>query len=159
MTATFNGRDELLRRVGEPLGVTDWEPVRPEDIAAFGRATKALEPIHFDTPEAHGLFGGPVAPGYYTLSLSSHFLSELIDVHGLVGINYGVDRVRFPAPVPVGSRVRAAGRLVGAEPYGDGAMTRVELVYESDAGDDPVCVAVVVSLLLPDVASVVEARR
>jgi acyl dehydratase len=150
MAALFRGRDDLLARVGEDLGVTDWEPVRPEDIASFASATRAFEAIHFDSPQAPRIFDTPVAHGYLVLSLATHFLSELVDIHGLVGINYGLDRVRFPAAVPVGSRVRATGTLMAAEHFRDGAKMTVELTFECDATEKPPCVATVLSLLLPD---------
>lgn len=147
--------DSISGLISSPLvdlGVTDWIPVSRTDVVDFARVTRAPEWIHVDEPRARreSPFGTTVAHGYLTLSLATFFVTQLLQVDGLgLGVNYGLDRVRFPAPTRVGSRVRAAGALVSADAEPVGARTVVELVYECDAADKPVCVAQVVSLLLP----------
>lgn len=101
----------LPDRVGEDLGVTSWQTVTQADIQMFAHATRAHEWIHVDVERcaAESPFGRTVAHGYLTLSLATVFVTELLggEDQGVIGVNYGLDRVRFPAPVPVGSRVRA----------------------------------------------------
>lgn len=151
MTLRFANADEVVAAVGTSLGTTEWEPVSSDDVAAFGHATRALEPVHFDGPAAEASpYGVPVVHGYLTLALATHFLIELVDIHGFIGINYGVDRARFPAAVPVGARLRATGTLLAAERFGDGIKTSIELVYECDATEKPPCVATVLSVLIPE---------
>lgn len=142
----------LPERVGQDLGTTRWERITQHDVQRFADVTRAHEWIHVDTERAarESPFGTTIAHGYLTLSLATAFVSELLgESDCVVGINYGLDRVRFPAPVPVGSRVRARGTLRSATAYGPGMRTVVELVYEIDGADRPPCVAEVVSMLLP----------
>jgi acyl dehydratase len=150
--ATFATLDEVLGAAGSDLGVTRWHTVTQEAVQHFAEATNAHEWIHVDVERARreGPFGTTVAHGYLTLSLATPFLTELLDVRGgAVGVNYGIDRARFPAPVPVGRRVRARGVLRSAERGGGGVRTVVELTFEVEGGERPPCVAEVVSLLLP----------
>ena len=142
----------LPERVGQRLGTSRSELITQQDVQWFADATRAHEWIHVDPQRAarEGPFGTTVAHGYLTLSLATPFVTELLGVgDGVVGINYGLNRVRFPAPVPVGSRVRAHGTLRSATPDGPGMRTVIELVYEVEGGDRPPCVAEVVSVLLP----------
>lgn len=137
---------------GRPLGSSEWVTLSQEDVAAFAGATRAEEWIHVDEERARreSPFGTTVAHGYLTLSLATHVLTEMLEVDGYgLGVNYGLDRVRFPAPVPVGARVRATGTLLAAEDDARGVRTTTELVFTCDGADRPVCVAEVVSLLLP----------
>jgi acyl dehydratase len=142
----------LPERVGQDLGTSRWELIAQQDVQWFADATRAHEWIHIDTQRAarESPFGTTVAHGYLTLSLATAFVTELLGAgDAVVGINYGLNRVRFPAPVPVGSRVRAHGTLRNVTPDGPGMRTVVELVYEVEGGDRPPCVAEVVSMLLP----------
>jgi acyl dehydratase len=142
----------LPQRVGQNLGTSSWELITQQDVQWFADATRAHEWIHVDTQRAAqaGPFRTTVAHGYLTLSLATSFVTELLGADdSVMGINYGLDRVRFPAPVPVGSRVRAHGTLRSATPDGPGMRTVIELVYEVEGGDRPPCVAEVVSVLLP----------
>ena len=142
----------LPDRVGQDLGTSRWELITQQDVQGFADATRAHEWIHIDTERAarESPFRTTVAHGYLTLSLATAFVTELLGARdGVVGINYGLNRVRFPAPVPVGSRVRAHGTLRSVTPDGPGMRTVVELVYEIEGGDRPACVAEIVSVLVP----------
>ena len=121
------------------------------DVLKFADATRAREWIHTDPQRArNGPFGVPVAHGYLTLALATFFQTELLEFGpSLVGVNYGVASARFPAPVPVGSRVRAFGRLVSARHRQGGARLHVQLTYELDRDSKSPCVAEVISLALP----------
>src|SRR4051794_38162478 len=102
----FHSVDELLDAVGRDLGQTRWYTITQEHVAKFADATRAHEWIHLDVERAkrEGPFGGTVAHGYLTLSLATSFITELMGLPGAVGVNYGLNRVRFPAPVPVGNQ-------------------------------------------------------
>ena len=147
----FSSLDELLDAEGADLGWTSWQRISQDDVQRFADATRAHEWIHVDVDRAknEGPFGTTVAHGYLTLSLATCFITELLVLPGAIGVNYGLNRVRFPAPVPVGSRVRAHGLLHSAERKGPGVQTVVELTYETDAHDSAPCVAEVVSLAVP----------
>ena len=152
MALRFDSLEQLLAASRAELGRTDWVTVSQDDVASFADATRAHEWIHTDPERAarEGPFGTAVAHGYLTLALATHFQTQLLQSPpGFVGINYGLERVRFPAPVPVGSRVRALGELVGATPFAAGARTLVRLTYECDATEKSPCVADVVSLVVP----------
>src|SRR5215510_1313693 len=114
---TFDSLDDLKAAVGTELGPTDWITISQEQIDAFAAATLDNQWIHVDTERAkNGPFGAPIAHGYLTMSLASHFMSELVRVSGIsMGINYGANKVRFPSPVPVGSRLRGRGEIVAAD--------------------------------------------
>src|SRR4051794_34928686 len=114
MAKVFASPSDLAASVGADLGVTDWLTVTQDQVDKFADATLDHQWIHTDTERArNGPFGGPIAHGYLTLSLASHFLAQLATVENIaMGINYGVDRVRFPSPVPVGSRIRGRGEVV-----------------------------------------------
>lgn len=149
--AVFASFDELLSSIGKDLGTTSWHTISQEDVDKFADATRAHEWIHLDLDRARneGPFGTTVAHGYLILSLATAFLTELLSLDGdAVGVNYGLDRVRFPEPVPVGSRVRARGVVRDARPHGEGVRVVVELTYEREGGSKPPCVAEVVSLIL-----------
>jgi acyl dehydratase len=105
---TINGIDELKTRVGDELGVSDWRDVTQADIDKFAEVTGDDQWIHVDPERAKDTpFGGTIAHGYFTLSLAPVFSYELFELTGIaMGINYGANKVRFPAPLPVGSKVR-----------------------------------------------------
>jgi acyl dehydratase len=143
----------LPARVGEDPGSTGWQTLSQADIQMFADATRAHEWIHVDVERCaqESPFASTVAHGYLTLSLATAFVTELLggEEQGVLGVNYGLDRVRFPAPIPVGARVRAHGTLRSAIQQGDGVRTVVELIYEVQGAERPPCVAEVVSLLIP----------
>ncbi len=118
----FANLDEVQAGVGRHLGHSDWLEITQERIDTFAEATGDHQWIHVDAKRAaDGPFGTTIAHGYLTLSLSNLFLPQIVDVQGIsMGINYGVNKVRFPAPVPVGSRVRAGAELAAADPIAGG---------------------------------------
>ena len=140
---TINGIDELKTRVGDELGVSDWRDVTQADIDAFAEVTGDDQWIHVDPERAKDTpFGGTIAHGYFTLSLAPVFSYELFELTGVaMGINYGTNKVRFPAPLPVGSRVRMRMALQDVQDIPGGAQLTMLLTFERDGGDKPVCVA------------------
>jgi acyl dehydratase len=144
MAATvINGLDELKSRLGEELGVSDWVEVTQEAIDAFAQATGDHQWIHVDPERAKETpFGGTIAHGLYTLSLGPRFSYELFEIAGVAfGLNYGYDKVRFPAPLPVGSRVRMRATLSAVDEVPGGLQFTVTQTFEREGGDKPVCVA------------------
>lgn len=140
---TLTGLDEVKQRVGDELGVSDWHEVTQEAIDAFAEVTGDDQWIHVD-PEraAQTPFGGTIAHGYYTLSLGPMFSYRMFTIEGFAfGLNYGLNRVRFPAPLPVGDSVRMRAVLASVEEIAGGAQITVELTFERAGGDKPVCVA------------------
>jgi acyl dehydratase len=143
----FNSPDELRAGVGEQLGYSDWLEVEQKRIDLFAEATGDHQWIHVD-PEraASGPFGTTIAHGYLTLSLLPTFVPQVLRVEGMkMGINYGANKVRFPAPVPVGSRLRATAVLQNVEDAGGGVQVTALVTVEREGGDKPVCVAESVS--------------
>ena len=140
---TLNGLDEVKAHVGEELGVSEWHEVTQEDINRFAEVTGDDYWIHIDVERAkHGPFGGTIAHGYYTLSLAPMFSYRLFSFSGFAfGVNYGVNRVRFPAPMPVGGKVRMRAKLAAVDDIPGGAQITTELTFEREGGDKPVCVA------------------
>jgi acyl dehydratase len=140
---TINGIDELKTRVGDELGVSDWRDVTQADIDAFAEVTGDDQWIHVDPERAKDTpFGGTIAHGYFTLSLAPVFSYELFEMTGVAfGINYGTNKVRFPAPLPVGSRVRMRMALQDVTDIPGGAQLTMLLTFEREGGDKPVCVA------------------
>jgi acyl dehydratase len=138
------GRRDVIE-TGTRLGPSDWVEVGQERIDEFARATDDFQSIHVD-PEAAaaGPFGTTVAHGFLTLSLLVPMLYEVMPPHDGVTVNYGVNRVRFPAPLPSGSRIRATFETLAVE---DGRVTLAATV-EREGGDKPVCVAELVLLLV-----------
>jgi len=143
MTRTIATPDALLDMVGSDLGTSDWVEIPQSDVDAFARATKDEQWIHVD-PEraATGPFGRTIVHGYMTLSMLVPLLHNAFQVDGVaMGINYGLNRVRFPAPTPVGSRVRVHAELVAAERVSGGVQATVDATVEAEGVDKPVCVA------------------
>lgn len=148
MTTRFDSGDEILAAVGRELGISEWLEITQERINLFADATDDHQWIHVDPQRAaEGPFGACVAHGYLTLSLASRFLPEILEVPGMkMGVNYGCDKVRFPAPVPVGSRVRGRSELVAADTTKDGAVqATIRVTVEIEGGDKPACVADTIS--------------
>jgi acyl dehydratase len=133
--------DEL--RPGLEVGPSSWVEVPQSRIDAFAEATEDRQSFHIDPDAAaRGPFGTTVAHGYLTLALLPALSYELLPVDATI-VNYGLDRVRFPAPVPAGSRVRASFRVEAVEPVAGGVQATMTATVERDGGDRPVCVAVV----------------
>jgi acyl dehydratase len=140
---TITGLDELKRHEGEDLGTSDWHEVTQKDVDAFADVTGDHQWIHVDPERAKDTpFGGTIAHGYYTLSLAPRFSEQILTLEGFAfGINYGLNKVRFPAPLPVGSRVRMHAKVASVEPIPGGAQLALELTFEHEGGEKPVCVA------------------
>ncbi len=140
---TVTDLDELRARIGEELGVSDWHAVTQEAIDDFARITGDHQWIHVDPKRATQTpFGGTIAHGYYTLSLHPMFSAQLISFEGFsFAVNYGLNRVRFPAPLPVGNRVRMRLALVDVEDVLGGAQITLKLTFEGEGALKPVCVA------------------
>lgn len=134
---------ELQGRVGEELGVSDWVTVDQAQIDAFANATGDHQWIHIDPVRAAaGPFGATVAHGFLTLSLLPLMGASAFQVSDTrMGVNYGLNRVRFPAPVPVGSRLRGHFKLLRYEPLDGGAQLTTEVTMEREGSTKPVCVA------------------
>lgn len=148
MATVFDSADAILAAVGKTLGESDWLTVEQERIEKFAEATNDHQWIHVDPVKAKaGPFGACIAHGYLTLSLTSFFLPQIIEVRGLkMGVNYGVDKVRFPAAVKTGTRIRGKGELVAAERTKDGGVQAViRVTVEAEGGAKPVCVADTIS--------------
>ena len=147
MTAVFRSVEELAAAVGTKLGPTDWLTIEQSRVDACADATGDHQWIHVDVERAGaGPFGGTIAHGYLTLSLCSLFLPQLmrVEMSGM-GINYGLDRVRFTAPVLVGSRIRAVGEIVSVTPVTGGVQVVVRVTVEIEGGARPACVADTIS--------------
>ncbi|CAL9618757.1 MaoC family dehydratase [Streptomyces sp. enrichment culture] len=144
---TFTSPDELRAAVGEQLGYTDWLEIDQKRIDLFAEATGDHQWIHVDPEKAAaGPFKTTIAHGYLTLSLLPLFGPQLIRVEGVkMGVNYGTNKVRFPSPVPVGSRLRATAKITGVEDVTGGVQVAVAFTVEREGGDKPVCVAESVS--------------
>ncbi|QLQ11563.1 MAG: MaoC family dehydratase [Nocardioidaceae bacterium] len=148
---TFNGIEELEQAVGTHLGYSSWHTVTQEQIDLFAQSTGDHQWIHVD-PEraAQGPFGSTIAHGYLTLSMVPMLAWEIYTVQNIrMGINYGANKLRFPASVPVGSRVRAGVELLSVAPGGGGYQVVAKVTVEREGGDKPVCVVETVSVMVP----------
>lgn len=151
MTTVFKTPEELLTKVGERLGETEWMEIDQDRINLFADATGDHQWIHVDPVKAKdGPFGACIAHGYLTLSLVNYFLPQIIDVQGIsMGVNVGLDRVRFPSPVAVGSKIRGVGELVSAEEMKGGIQSVVRVTVEIEGHDKPACIADTISRYFP----------
>jgi acyl dehydratase len=141
---TVTGLDELQTLTGRDLGHSSWLEITQDRLNTFADATGDHQWIHVDPERARsGPFHGTIAHGYLTLSLVIPLFSELLEIRGIrMGINYGLDKVRFPHPVPVGSKIRLAARVAGVEPVaGDGVQMALDFTVEIDGVEKPACVA------------------
>jgi acyl dehydratase len=140
---TITGLDELKKAEGDQVGPSEWHEVTQDAIDTFADVTGDHQWIHVDPERAKETpFGGTIAHGYYTLSLAPRFSEEILKLDGFsFAVNYGLDKVRFPAPLPVGSKVRMAARLADVSDIPGGAQIKLELTFEREGGDKPVCVA------------------
>ena len=152
MTTVFETPNDLLGAIGKHLGYSDWLEITQDRIDKFAEATGDHQWIHVDPERAkNGPFGTTIAHGYLTQSLVNYFLPQIIDVRGIsMGVNYGTDKVRFPAPVPVGSRIRAGAELVKAEEVTGGVQSVVRVTVEIEGGDRPACVVDTISRYFPE---------
>jgi acyl dehydratase len=144
VTTTVRSVAELESLVGKHLGYSDWREITQQRINTFADATDDHQWIHVDAEgAAAGPFGTTIAHGFLTLSLIIPMWSEILHFDGVrLAINYGLNRVRFPAPVPVGSRIRTGATLVSVEAVGDdSAQIIVDFVVEREGGDKPCCIA------------------
>lgn len=151
MTLTVPTPADLAAHVGEALGPTDWVTMEQDRIDQFAEATGDHQWIHVD-PEraAAGPFGAPIAHGYLTLSLANLFLPELLLVEQFsMGVNVGVEKVRFPNPVRVGSRMRGTGEIVSVTEVGEGVQVVVRITIEIEDQPKPACVVDTVSRFFP----------
>jgi acyl dehydratase len=147
---TFTSPEELTAAVGEHLGYSDWRQVDQAQVNMFADATGDHQWIHVDTEKAaQGPFGTTIAHGYLMLSMLPALMSDVYRIQGVrMGINYGLNKVRFPAPLPTGSKVRAGGKLISVERMPDGAYQVVnEATLEREGGEKPCCVAQTIARL------------
>jgi acyl dehydratase len=142
MSITVNGLDELKKLAGSDLGTSEWIEVTQERIDTFADATGDHQWIHVDPEKAkEGPFGAPIAHGYLTLSLFIPLFTELLDVQGVTTkVNYGLNKVRFPSPVKVGSRIRLVAKLAEVEDVPGGVQITVEGALEIEGGSKPAAV-------------------
>jgi len=140
---TFAKLADLQPLVGQHIADSDWIEVTQERIQLFADATNDHQWIHVDVERAKaGPFGAPIAHGFMTLSLLPEMGASAMEVlDARMGVNYGLNRVRFPAPVPAGSRVRGRFKLLGFETIEGGAQLTFEVLMEREGSDKPVCVA------------------
>ncbi len=140
----FTSVDELRAAIGEELGAGDWLEIDQKRVDLFADATGDHQWIHVDPEKAAaGPFGTTIAHGYLTLSLLPVLVPRLMRVEGVrMGINYGVNKVRFPSPLPVGSRVRATGVITEVTEVGEGCVQlTMRVTIDREGGEKPVCVA------------------
>ena len=143
---TINGVDEMKALVGEHLGYSPYVEITQEQVNLFADATGDHQWIHIDVERAKaGPFGGPIAHGYLTLSLGPSLYSQIVEISGFsMGVNYGTNKVRFPSPVPVRSRLRLGARLLSVDDIAGGVQASVEFTFEVEGASKPSCVAEVV---------------
>ncbi|GAA4545277.1 MaoC family dehydratase [Pseudonocardia xishanensis] len=137
-----DGLDGLRQAVGAPLGPTAWLRIDQGRVDAFAEVTGDHQWIHVDPERARdSAFGGTIAHGYLTLSLCNFFLPQLLTVQSVsMGVNYGSDKVRFPSPVRVGSRIRGRGEILGCEDVRGGVQATIRVTAEVEGVDKPACV-------------------
>jgi acyl dehydratase len=140
---SFETIAEMQPLVGQEIGLSDWITVTQERIQLFADATRDHQWIHLDAERAKaGPFGTTIAHGFFTLSLLPEMSASALEVRETrMGVNYGLNKVRFPAPVPSGSRLRGRFKLIGYEPLEGGAQLTVQVTMEREGSDKPVCIA------------------
>jgi acyl dehydratase len=147
MTTTVQGIAGLEAKVGEHLGYSDYVEITQEQVNLFADATGDHQWIHVDPERAKGgPFGGPIAHGYLTLSMGPRLMPEILRVEGVkMAVNYGAGKVRFPSPVPVGSKLRLGAELVSVERVGGGgAQVTMLFTFEVEGAPKPSCVAEII---------------
>ncbi|GII64282.1 putative enoyl-CoA hydratase 1 [Sphaerisporangium krabiense] len=147
----FGNVQELKESVGETFGPTEWRTVTQEQVNLFADATDDHQWIHVDVERAaEGPFGGTIAHGYLSLSLLPAFLQELVEVKDIqMAVNFGLNKVRFPRPVPVGARVRATAELAAVKNSPAGRLTTLNVTVEVEGERRPACTAEVLLLYVP----------
>lgn len=152
MARIFTKPSELLEAVGEQLPASDWLTIDQQRINLFADATGDHQWIHVDPDKAKdGPFGKCIAHGYLTLSLVNLFLPQMIGVQGIsMGVNVGCEKIRFPSPVPVDSRIRGVGEIVSAEEMKGGVQSVVRISVEIEGSDRPACVVDTISRYFPE---------
>jgi acyl dehydratase len=144
---TVDGIEGVKTLVGKDLGTSDWIEITQEKVNLFADATGDHQWIHVDPERAkkESPFGGPIAHGYLTLSLAPLFLPQLMNFTGFgMGVNYGCEKVRFPSPVPVGSKLRAGAVVDEVTEIKGGVQMQVTVTFEVEGGTKPACVATIV---------------
>ena len=137
----FDGIDEVRAAIGRHLGHSEWSEVTQEQVNQFADATGDHQWIHVDVERAKREIGGPIAHGYLTLALTNLFLPQVVEVRNVsMGLNYGTGKVRFPSPVPVGSRLRAGVELTAVDDIKGGIQTTMVITVEREGSDKPACV-------------------
>ena len=152
MTLTVATPADLADHVGDSLGPTEWITVDQDRIAQFAEATGDHQWIHVDVERAtaESPFGGPIAHGYLTLALANLFLPQLVVVEQFsMGVNVGLDKVRFPSPVPAGTKIRGTGEVVSVTQIGEGFQAVVRVSIQADGAAKPACVADTISRFFP----------
>lgn len=146
---TFESVEALKQAVGQHLGYSAWMEITQDRVNRFADATDDHQFIHVDPDAAAQTpYGGTIAHGYLTLSLVVPLVSQIYAVDGVrMGVNYGTNKVRFPAPVPVGSRIRAGADLQSVTDVPGGVQVELKVTIETEGGEKPVCVAETVSRL------------
>jgi acyl dehydratase len=141
-STTLDGPDAVRAHVGRHLGFSEWMTVDQDRVNLFADATGDHQWIHVDVERAKsGPFGAPIAHGYLTLSLSNLFLPQIVEVVGFsTGVNYGVDKVRFPSPVKVGDRIRAGAELTEVSEVPNGLQTKIVITIEVEGSPKPACI-------------------
>ncbi|MCE4052286.1 MaoC family dehydratase [Pseudomonas sp. Au-Pse12] len=151
MPRVFATPAAMADAVGEELGVSDWLLLKQERIDLFADATGDHQWIHVDPQRAaSGPFGACIAHGYLSLALVNLFLPQIVEVRGVaMGVNYGCDRVRFPAAIPAGSRVRGSARLLAVAPVQGGVQATLQVSVEIEGQARPGCVVDTISRYYP----------
>ena len=151
MAKVYANPRDLIGQEGTQLGSTDWLLIDQDRVNGFAEVTGDHQWIHVDVERAKdGPFGGTIAHGYLTLALVNAFMPDLITVNGVSsGLNIGLDKVRFLAPVKVGSRIRGAGVISKIEPKGTGVQVTVDVTVEIEGHDKPACIASTISRYIP----------
>ena len=142
----IDGVEAIRALAGEELGTSSWLTITQEQVDQFAAATGDHQWIHVDPERAKsGPFGGTIAHGYLSISLVPALLREIVDVQGVaMALNYGINKLRFPSPVPVGSRVRMSARLAEVEEVTGGVQVVLAVAIEVEGQPKPACVAEVV---------------
>lgn len=143
---------DLPNHVGADLGETDWLEISQDRINTFAEATGDHQWIHVDVEKAKdGPFGAPIAHGYLTASLANLFLPQLLEVQNAsMGVNYGCDKIRFPSPVPVGSKIRGTGAVTSVDETKDGGFqAKVTITIQIEGNDRPACIIETISRFYP----------
>src|SRR4051812_37429010 len=140
---TITGLEELKAAAGEVLGTSDWHEVTQDDVNTFADVTGDHQWIHIDPERAKETpFGGTIAHGYYTVALAPMLGAQILNFEGFAfALNYGLDRVRFPAPMKVGGKVRVTIKLAEVTDIAGGVQVKLEHTFEAEGGDKPVCIS------------------